>query len=188
MHVRRSAGWCLMAVVLLTARAVPAQSFEPALSLGLVAPLGGLAKQRTVGPVIRGTITVIGDPQRYARLRVELEHATMLERGNADPSIGWRSGTMRATSLTVSLVRGPWDAPNAVAYFVFGVSRQWLAITGTANPYGSTFGTRIGGGVTWRAGGRRIFAEITPHLGFTDFGSSEFNPVTYIPIVAGIRF
>jgi len=101
----RYAAWCAISALALAGQAVPAQSFEPALSLGVVAPLGGVANRRTVGPVIRGTVD-IGDLLQHTRLRVELEHATMPGRWVSNAGTSWHSGPMRAASVTISLVRG----------------------------------------------------------------------------------
>jgi hypothetical protein len=87
------------------------------------------------------------------------------------------------------MVVGARGAPRVAPYFLVGLGVERLAVTGARNPYGLTLGGRAGIGLQWRLGPRTLFAEITPHIAATDFGTgTDFGTAAHVPIALGIRF
>lgn len=194
--------WCLMAALrslrhrslafagaALCGVSLRAQPIERSVALGVVLPAGDYSQFRTIGPAVRAGVA-FGDPDvRRVRLRVEFEAAWLLSRGarsgfaNSDP------GSLTAMSLLASGVFGRRPREGFAPYLITGIAIQSLTIPGQRNPYGSTFGLRVGAGIQRRVARRQYFGEIAPHLALTDFGAgSDFGTAAYVPIVVGLRF
>ena len=173
----------------LQAAQLPAQTIERSLALGVVAPVGSFAESRTVGPAVRAGVTVGNAENRRTLLRIELEGAWFLSRGAKSGAGYTNRGSLSATSVLASLVVGRRPTEDMAPYFLTGLAIQRLTIPGVRNPYGSTFGVRVGAGLQRRYGTRQWFAEVAPHLALTDFGTNtDFGLAAYIPLLAGIRF
>jgi hypothetical protein len=166
-----------------------AQSLESSVALGVAVPNGGLGKNRTAGPVLRGAVTFGDRQRRHVRLRLALESAWLLERGARPSTPTSNNGTFRSLSALASIVVGARGTPAIAPYFLAGLGVERLAVVNVTNPYGATLGFRAGVGMQWRVGSHTMFAEITPHLAATDFGTgTDFGTASYVPIVLGIRF
>jgi hypothetical protein len=177
-----------LALLLITAPDLTAQDLERTVAVGAVVPVGGLGANRSMGPLLRGGVTLGDRQRRHVRLRLDLE-GSWLQGDSLASSGSWRGGTLAAISGFASMVVAATRDPDRTPYFVLGLGIQRLAIAGVTNPYGATFAGRIGAGVHLRVGERTVFAEVVPTLSATDFGTtSDFSTGTVIPLVIGMRF
>ena len=188
MPMRRAV--CVIAIAgTLAIDGVNAQSVEPSLALGVALPTGGLSAQRTAGPVLRAAVALGDRQRRHVRLRLELEGAWLVGDARRAESGSWSAGTFRAVSGLATMVVGATGSPQVAPYLLVGMALQRMAVVGVRNPYGMTIGVRAGVGVQWRVGSRTMFAEVSPHVAATDFGTtSDFSAATYVPVTIGIRF
>lgn len=193
-HVPAFTSFFTFAVVTLVttmsaAGSLAAQPPEPSLAVGVAVPLGGLGEQRVPGPVLRGGLT-FGDPrQSRVRARVELEAGWIPGRDRERSRSAWARGGLRSVTAAGSLLMGATAASVVAPYAVVGLALERLAISGQRNPYGTTAGVRAGIGARWRWRERALFAELTPHIALTDYGTGgDFNLGVRVPVVMGVSF
>ncbi len=177
-----------LALLLITAPVLTAQDLERSIAIGAAVPVGSVGTNRSMGPLLRGGVTLGDRQRRHVRLRLDLE-GSWLQGDSLASSGSWRGGTLAAISGFASMVVGATSEEPSAPYFVLGLGIQRLAIAGVTNPYGATLAGRIGAGVHFRVGQRTLFAEVVPTLSATDFGTtSDFSAGTVIPLVIGMRF
>lgn len=179
----------MVLVTAMSAGVLAAQPPEPSLAVGVAVPLGGLGEQRVPGPVLRGALT-FGDRRRSGvRARLELEAGWIPGRDRESSRSAWARGDVRSVTAAGSLLMGATAASAVAPYAVVGLALERLAISGQRNPYGTTAGLRAGIGARWRWRERPLFAELTPHIALTDYGTGgDFNLGVRIPVVMGVSF
>jgi hypothetical protein len=168
---------------------VSAQSVERSVALGVAVPTGGLGAFRSLGPLLRGAVTLGNRERRNVRLRLELESAWLVGDEKRAPSGSWSAGTFHTVSGLAAMIVGARGTPSAAPYLLLGLGMQQMSVEGAKNPYGLSVGVRAGVGLQWRAGRRTMFGELATHAAATDFGTtSDFSLATYVPVAIGIRF
>ena len=195
-RVARTTGLLFAGIVLAGSSSRPAvgQATEFGVAAGLALPAAAYSfhATRTVGPVIRGTLT-LREPTRRIRFRGEIESAWFFAFGAVSASSSglgpdMPNGHLHALSGLGSIMIGGTH-PRFAPYLIAGAGPQLLHVEDARNPDGVTFGARAGVGVRGRHGRTALHAEVTPHWAFSDFAmSSRYNGGLYIPVVVGISF
>lgn len=175
---------CVAAVSLVALRTTSAQATTPSIALGIVAPRGQLSTQFATGALLRGGYE-FGNP-RTQRTRVRLDaEVSWLPRRDAATA----TGDLRIVSGIVSLVESASSARAVAPYGLLGIAVERMSISGTRNPYGTTFGVRAAFGVRWRVRDRSLAAELAPHLALTEFATGrEYAPSLRVPLTIALLF
>lgn len=75
-----------------------------------------------------------------------------------------------------------------VPFALIGAGAYSMEIPGNPNPYGIVASVNAGVGVQFPLGPIRAFIELQSRLILSDYGNSDFETSTYLPLSAGVRF
>lgn len=177
----------ISAAVLLSSAAGAADDnpFRAAAGGGVTVPILGAATRRGPGPAV-----LVGLSHRVglkAELSWELLDGPQItdERDRNYTNLGDLS------VLGVSLGLNAQAATAGFApYLGCAIGAYWMQrIGGTRSPYGITWGVHATAGIDWKLEGPiHPFVELRGIFHLTDYGSQEWNPTIYFPVVAGARF
>ena len=78
-----------------------------------------------------------------------------------DPTRGWRTGDVPLRTGLLGFTGGSRDSV-AASYFPFAIAMHSMTIEQARNPYGLTYGTRIGARLLWRWRTAHLRAEVDP--------------------------
>lgn len=154
---------------------------------GAAIPVGGAGERRNIGPT--AMISVEAPIRRMWSLRLDGEWS-LLNGPHAPPGGEGLSDyhDLRATGASLSsVVRFSGDGVEP--YLLAGIGAHRLQqVGGRASPYGTTGALQVGGGADvniWRRVNPFVEARAIVHA--TDYGSADFSPTVYWPLVIGLR-
>lgn len=159
-------------------------------AVGTAVPVGGAGERRDAGPAAMLSVdfapSVRGPLQGNLRLDVEWSLLT------APPSPAGETrplhGDLRAYGASLNaVVKVPTNSIEP--YLLAGIGAYRLQRAGaTRNVYGTTPAVQLGVGLDgnrWRRINPFVEARALMHV--TDYGSDEFSPTVYWPVLLGVR-
>lgn len=164
-----------------------AQDLSFRVAAGIAVPAGGAGERRDTGPSAMMSVEIpLG---RLSGLRLDGEWSRLT--GKPAPAGQEHfSDYQHLRSIGVSLnAIGRFSEGRFAPYMVAGLGAYRLQrLDAPASPYGTTGALQAGLGVDGPLWQRVApFLETRAMLHVTDYGSDEFSPTVYLPILVGLR-
>ena len=179
----------LLAACAALAGAAPlhAQDLSFRAGAGAAIPVGGAGERRDAGPS-----AMLSIESRLSRLwGLRLDGEWSLLNGPPVPAVEEDYSSRRDLRTIGASLNGIfWFSDSQIApYWLIGIGAYRLQrVDAPASPYGTTGAFQAGLGIDGKLWDRvDPFVEARAMLHVTDYGSDEFSPTVYWPIVIGVR-
>ena len=179
----------LLAALTVLAGAAPLhpQDLSFRAGVGTAIPVGGAGERRDAGPAVM--LSVETRLSRLWGLRLDWEWSLL--NGPTAPSEQENySNYQDLRTVGVSLNGIFWFSDGQIApYWLIGIGAYRLQrVDAPASPYGTTGAFQAGFGIDAAVWERfSPFAEARAQVHITDYGSDEFSPTVYWPVLIGLR-
>lgn len=154
---------------------------------GVAIPVGGAGERRDMGPA--GTISIESSLTRVWSVRVDGDWSLL--RGTAAPPGQEHLSNyqdLRSLGITANGI-ARFSDERLTPYLLIGLGAYRLQrVDAPKSPYGVTPAAQVGvglGATVWDL--VNPFVEVRALIHATDYGSREFTPTVYWPVLVGVR-